>query len=114
MTKDEMLSAGELETTEVQDCGAWGTVHIQQFDLPTLVKSEEIKWPPNGDEQATLIIWAVVNQNGEPRFTEEDRPRLRRLKPSIFMPLMKAIRELNRLDRRVGEAEKNSAPSLVA
>ena len=109
LSREDILKAGTLktETVEVPEWG--GSVKIRELSAQQLVEAGKAN--RNGFAAGHDLVASVINESGEPVFTDADLPAIQAMGASGILRVSKAINKLNGLGE---DLEKNSASSPPA
>lgn len=129
LSRDQILSAPDLETVEV-DCPEWGgTVKLRMLSAAERLRWEEIAATnPFGQRGVflTVVAASACNDKGDPLFTLADVELLAKKNTDVLVRLATAALELNRLtgddvDELAGNSEaspsedsRSDSPRLLA
>lgn len=121
LTKDQILSAEDRESTEVEVPEWGGTVRIMApsaWELSEYQSSQiKVEFDKQGNPQrrvdmtgadVRLAAMCIVDDEGERMFSEKELKKLGQKSSKALDRVVRAIRELRGMDEELGVAEGNS------
>lgn len=107
LNRDSILATKSSLRTEVVDVPEWNEkVTIREL---TAGKGRElINDNRSGTDPVAFVIASVINEDGTPTFTSEDRPLLEQLSAVAIRRISNAAIILNGLDQTEEDVEKKS------
>lgn len=113
LNRNDILTKDNLKKMCVSVPAWGGDVFVSEMSAATrdqwekkLVEERE-ESDKISSSRAALVIITVVDEKGNPLFTEKDIPQIGKLSSMALDPVIKAAQKLNGLDIKIEEAEKN-------
>lgn len=111
LKRDQIIGAEDRKYVEV-DVPEWnGSVRIRSLDAEQLLAQESVIDKRNkGDKKANpitnLLSMSIVDENGNPLFTEKDMHELARKSHIVLKRIMDAVNKLNGFEKAEKEKEE--------